>query len=155
MKILVVYYSRTGTIGQLAKVIANALGAEIEEIIYTKNMKGFLGFIRGGREAVTENPSKINPIQSAVENYDLLILGSPVWAGKLSSPATAFINLYKGKIKKLAVFLTHGDKKNSYDIVFSKLENKSGLDISAKLSLDSETVKSGKYNISAFIEKLK
>ncbi len=45
MKVLIVYYSRSGQTRNIAEVIAKKLGAELEEIVDHRNRKGLLGFL--------------------------------------------------------------------------------------------------------------
>ncbi|HYX46467.1 MAG TPA: hypothetical protein VE820_06575, partial [Sphingomicrobium sp.] len=41
-------------------------------------------------------------------NYDLVVLGSPVWAGHVSSPMRAYIGRCSGKLGQVALFVTEG-----------------------------------------------
>ena len=52
MKVLVVYYSRTGNTKFVAEAIAQSLEADIEEIKDKKNRMGVFGFLRCGYEAI-------------------------------------------------------------------------------------------------------
>ncbi|MFX0092519.1 MAG: flavodoxin family protein [Candidatus Hodarchaeota archaeon] len=42
-------------------------------------------------------------------NYDLVILGTPVWAGSIPSPTRAYVSKTKDNLKKMALFSTHAD----------------------------------------------
>ena len=55
MKVLVVYYSRTGNTRFVAEAIAQSLEADIEEIKDGKNRMGVFGFLRRGYEAIFKN----------------------------------------------------------------------------------------------------
>ena len=52
MKVLVVYYSRTGNTRFVAEAVAQSLKADIEEIRDRKNRMGIFGFLRCGYEAI-------------------------------------------------------------------------------------------------------
>lgn len=106
MKILVVYYSRSGNTRNIAGIIAKALEAETEEIIDHRNRKGFLGFISSGNEAYLQRTIPIEKLKKDPAGYDLIIIGTPVWAGYLSSPVHSFLREYKEKIAKFAFFIT-------------------------------------------------
>jgi flavodoxin len=51
MKILIVYYSRTGRTKKIAEKIQYRLNADIDEISDTKNRAGILGWLSAGRDA--------------------------------------------------------------------------------------------------------
>jgi len=48
MKILVVFYSRTGATRTVAQKIADLVKGDLEEIKDTRNRAGILGFLRSG-----------------------------------------------------------------------------------------------------------
>ena len=52
MRVLVVYYSRTGNTRFVAEAVAQSLEADIEEIKDGKNRMGIFGFLRCGYEAI-------------------------------------------------------------------------------------------------------
>lgn len=106
MSNLVVFYSRSGLTKQLGIEIARKLSADFEEIIDKKNRKNFLGFLISGYEAITQKLANIKIPEKDPQNYDLIVICSPVWAGSLSSPVRAYLELYKEKIKKVAFVAT-------------------------------------------------
>lgn len=82
MKVLVVYYSQTGNTKLVAEAIAESLNADIEEISDEKDRAGVFGFLRSGYEAIFKKLTETQqPIKHKPEEYDLTIIGSPVWAG--------------------------------------------------------------------------
>lgn len=107
-KCLVVYYTRTGHTEQVANVLADMLGADIERIRETANRRGFWGYWRAGYESMrgilpsVEVPSR-NPA-----DYDVVILGTPVWSQRPSTPVRAFIAAYRDRFKSIACFCTLG-----------------------------------------------
>ncbi|MDK2849883.1 MAG: hypothetical protein PWR32_550, partial [Candidatus Woesearchaeota archaeon] len=78
MKILVVCYSRTGKTRKIANKIAQSLNADFDEIIDQKPRRGFLGFLKAGYDATLGKTTEITFTRNP-ENYDLIILGTPVW----------------------------------------------------------------------------
>ena len=108
-KILVVFYSRTGNTGKLGNNIAKELGCDIEEILDKKTRKGVFGYIIGGKDAFQNNITEISYMKD-VSKYDLIIIGTPVWAGKITPAVRAYIGENKSKLrkKKLAFFCTFG-----------------------------------------------
>ncbi len=106
MKSLVVYYSRTGNAKFVAETIAAEMGSDIEEIVDLKNRQGKLGWMSAGRDATGGKDTKIAPTTKAPADYDLVIVGTPIWAWRPS----AAIRTYMGKTdlsgKKVALFFT-------------------------------------------------
>lgn len=107
MKTLVVFYSRTGNTKKMGELIAQKLHADIDEIIDLKNRKGILGFIFGGRDAMKEYLTKITTTKNPA-NYDLIIIGTPIWAGSSTPAFRTYLTENKNNIKKAALFVTAG-----------------------------------------------
>ena len=106
VKSLVVYYSRTGVTKFVAQTIAAELGSDIEEVVDMKNRAGKLGWMLAGRDGMQGKETQIAPATKKPADYDLVIVGTPIWAW---SPAAA-IRTYLGKNslsgKKVALFFT-------------------------------------------------
>lgn len=103
---LVVYYSRTGKTKEAAEIINKRLGCDIEEIHDEINRKGPIGFIRSGHDAIRGKITRISAAFKDPSDYDLIIIGSPVWAGHISSAMRTYLILSKDKIKQAAFFDT-------------------------------------------------
>ncbi len=112
MKSLVVFYSRTGTTKKVAETISSNLKCDIEEILDKKNRTGVLGYLMSGRDAILKKLVVIEGIKKAPALYDLVIIGTPVWAGTMSSPIRTYISQNKGCFKKVAFFCTHGSSES-------------------------------------------
>lgn len=110
MKTLVAYYSRTGHTKFTSEKIAQQLGADLCEIIDKKNREGKIAFLSGGRDAIREKLTDIE-VSKPIEEYDLIIIGTPVWAGKITPAIRKFIVTNDFKEKSVALFVTlDGDK---------------------------------------------
>ncbi len=106
MKILIVYYSRSGNTRKIAELIGRKMGAEIEEIIDHKNRKGLLGFLISGNESYLQRNIPIKQLTRDPSQYDLIIIGTPIWAGHMCSPIKSFCQEYQGKFPRIAFFTT-------------------------------------------------
>ena len=156
MKVLIAYYSFTSVTRNVAGKIAEITGAQIEEITEVRRRVGAGGFLAGCFEVLFDRPARINPLKAEIGDYDLIVLGTPVWAGRPSAPVTAFLNTNAEKIKALALFITHGDEKKPYDSVIDMIEKKVGKKSIASLSISAKDVlKSGMESANAFAEKIK
>ena len=85
-KVLVVYYSYSGNTRKLGRAIAEALGADAEEIVDLKQKHGPALFLVGGFKAFLKRTTKIASATHDPRAYDLVIVGSPVYAGNMPSP---------------------------------------------------------------------
>ena len=104
---MVVYYSRIGNTRLMTEAIAQSLEADVEEIKDKKNRMGAFSFIRSGYEAIFKKLVDIKVSGKNTGEYDLIIVGSPVWAGRLSSPVRTCMHLYGHGFKNVAFFTTY------------------------------------------------
>ncbi|MGZ3295282.1 MAG: flavodoxin family protein [Xanthobacteraceae bacterium] len=109
-RMLVVFYSRSGKTRRVAEALAEALKCDLEEITEPKPRTGFLGYLRSLLEARRKRPSIIAPNKHDVLSYDLVVIGTPVWAWSLSSPVRAYLMTTAGQLPDVAFFCTLGGK---------------------------------------------
>jgi flavodoxin len=110
-KILVVYFSCTGTTESLARYAADILGADVYEIVpeepYTD---ADLAYYTGGRADQEQNDPDARPaISGSVENmdkYDTIILGYPIWHGQAPRIISTFLESYDFSGKLIVPFCT-------------------------------------------------
>ncbi len=107
-RILVIDYSRSGNTHKVAQAIARSCAADLEQIRDVKARRGLWGWIRSGREAMRGIPAEIRPPERDASSYDLVVLGSPVWAGHVASPMRAYLGQRSGKLMQVALFVTEG-----------------------------------------------
>lgn len=105
---LVVYFSRTGYTARVAREIADRCGADLEAIDERGSRVGVFGYLRSLREAIGKATVEVQPANHDPANYDLLILGTPVWAGHVCSPLRSYVSLHKRWLARIAVFCTEG-----------------------------------------------
>ncbi|PAV06943.1 flavodoxin family protein [Methanosphaera cuniculi] len=79
---LVVYYTRTNKTKMVAEKIAQMKNADMLEIIDKKDRSGALGYIGGAISAVRNSSTPIEYDVKDLSKYDIVYLGSPVWASK-------------------------------------------------------------------------
>ncbi|MCW4030719.1 MAG: flavodoxin [Candidatus Bathyarchaeota archaeon] len=106
MKTLVTYYSRTGTTKFVAETIAAELGADIEEIVDLKKRSGKIGWIIAGKESTQEKQADLAPTKLSPKDYDLIVLGTPIWAGKPTPAIRTYVAKNDLSGKKVALFFT-------------------------------------------------
>ena len=152
---LVAYYSRTGITRALAEALAERLGGDLEEIVDTKSRKGPLGFIVAGKDAVRKNLTEIEPVRKNPADYDLMVVGTPVWAGTMASAVRTYLTRHGRHMQKVAFFCTQGGSKPGH--TFADMEALCGRPPLDTLSLRTKTVKRGDFGGSAddFCDRLK
>jgi hypothetical protein len=106
MRILVVYFSRTGTTKKAAEELARLLGAELAEIRCERYPRGLFGYMRAGRDSMRGHLPPIAVPSLAKEPYDLMVIGSPIWAGHSSTPVRAFLSGGVTLPSRVGLFLT-------------------------------------------------
>ncbi len=146
MKILVVYYSKGGTTKAVAEEVAKDLGADVEAITDLEKRNGILGFMKSGRQAMGGKSAKIDAIKSNVSDYDLVVIGTPIWAGQASSPVNAFLSGFGDKIKAYAVIMTRGSTKNDYAPVTEIFASKCKKPALAFVSMSTSSVKNNDFS---------
>ncbi|OYD14534.1 hypothetical protein CH330_08280 [candidate division WOR-3 bacterium JGI_Cruoil_03_51_56] len=106
MKTLVVLYSRTGNTLSVAKRIAGEIEADLEVIEDKVDRKGILGFLLSGYEALRKKVPPIAEPKYTPGDYNLVIIGTPIWAGRMSSPVRAYLLRFHGRFGQMAFFAT-------------------------------------------------
>lgn len=108
MSILVAYYSRTNVTKKVAEAIASQLDADIEEIVPKVKYEGKIGYMRGGKDAISEKIIDLDSLKYNPADYDLVYLGTPVWAGKAATPVISYIKQNEGSFNDVKFFVTAG-----------------------------------------------
>lgn len=144
MKSLIVYYSMSGKNEELAKILQEKLGCEMESIEEYESRNGVLGFLRSGMQATFKRMGKIKPTKNDPKDYDIVIVVSPVWAGHIPPPVRTYVYTNKEKIRKIAYasvsYSGYGNKK-----VLNDLENLASKKVTAHLLLKEKETSSQAY----------
>ena len=103
-KPFVVYYSRTGRARMVATALKNQLGCEMGEII-SDSKKGVFTIMLD--QLFNRNDCQ-QPFSKNLKEYNPIIIVSPIWFMRLSSPARTFIKNTDLKGKDALIFTTSG-----------------------------------------------
>jgi flavodoxin len=112
LKSLVVYYTRSGNTRFVAQTIAAEIGADIEEVVDLKKRSGVLGWLSSGKDARQGKETNISPTTKLPVDYELIIVGTPVWAGKPTPAINTYLKKNDLSGKKIAAYFTQGQKKS-------------------------------------------
>ncbi len=108
MKALVVFYSRTGNTREVAQAIAREMPCDIEEIYDTQSRSGIIGWLKSGYQANRQKLTVLKPTNHDPADYDLVIIGTPIWAGFPAVPISTYLVENKDKFNRVAFFATYG-----------------------------------------------
>lgn len=114
MKTLIIYYSKSGNTEIVAKTLSKELPGDLIKIEDSKKRDGMFSMLRSGRDALRGAKTKISPEKLDLYDYDLIYIGTPVWAGKPTPAIITAIDKYDFKGKNVILFVTmksSGDKK--------------------------------------------
>lgn len=106
MRALVVYYSWTGNTAKVAKAVAAELGADLEEIGEVKPRKGRFAQFRCALDSMFQLRPRICSSDRNLAAYDLIVVGTPVWARKMAGPVRTWFGRSAGKLSVVAAFCT-------------------------------------------------
>ena len=110
MKAVIIYYSYEGNSVLVADTIRDAIHADSFEIktVDRKKWTGFAMYVWGGAQVVFGKRPRLEPLAVDLGAYDLVILGTPVWAGSPAPAVLSFLDKVKPSGKKIALFCCHG-----------------------------------------------
>lgn len=117
-KILVSYYSKHGHTRIIGKKIAEILKADIEEIIDLKDRSEIISWAESSLDDQIRQPTKIKKPKNQSSEYDLVIIGTPIWDG-VTPPVKAYLS--QNKFNETAFFATFGASEGDAFEVMAKL----------------------------------
>lgn len=155
--VLVVYFSRTGNSRRVAEELSRRIGCDIEEIKSSPTYPtGFRGYQKALFHAALKRRPNVHIGKNNLSQYDLVIVGGPVWGSSLSAPLRSFLDTYRGQLKDVAFFLTQGGTFGR-EKVLQQMKEVCGKSPSAVLSVSERDLRGESYKkrISAFLDELK
>jgi len=112
MKILYAYFSRTGNNGILAKELSGRIDCTLERIEAEDDLSKVSSVFLLGVKSLFGIRAKIRQPREDPSEYDLVIIGTPAWAGNLPSPTWAYLEKEKERIGKYAIASLSGRGDN-------------------------------------------
>ncbi len=144
LKTLVTWYSRTGNTRAVGEAIARELGADSEEIIDLKKRTGLppIRWLAAGRDAMRKRTTDIKFVKSP-EAYDLVIVGTPIWAGNIAPAVRTYLGGQRLGGKRLACFYTGGSPSQRIPQDMAALAP--GAEAAGSLGVTDKEVKAGAH----------
>lgn len=108
----VIYFSLDGNTRHLAKLIAEETKSEIIEITPAAGENGDrnLKHIWGSTQVHLPEEPTIKPLEEDIDSYDLLFIGTPVWAGGVAPPIRTFLNEREFFRRNFALFASYSGR---------------------------------------------
>ena len=109
-KVLVAFYSYSGTTKDVAKDINRAIGGELFEI-KTANAypQDYNDVVKQAKQELSAGfKPELEYKVANIDDYDLVILGSPNWWSTIAPPVMTFLAGADFSKKTIAPFITHG-----------------------------------------------
>lgn len=121
--VLCIYYSRTGKTKQAMEEISQALDAELVSVTDGQDRTGFKGFVLSGMEAMRKSTRPLQPFttEKPLEEYRVVVVGTPVWAGRCSSVIRALLKRRGLEMKNVAYAITR-DSERRYEEVYDQMD---------------------------------
>jgi hypothetical protein len=107
-RVLVVYYSLTGNTARVARDLAARLDADIESVQDKGHGTGFVGQLAAAFDAWRGAAATIEPLQCDPADYEMTLIGTPVWTGAMTPAIRAYLQRTSGKLGNVAFFTTSG-----------------------------------------------
>jgi flavodoxin len=109
MKLCTIYHSYSGITRGCARSVQAACGGDLVEVTPREKYGTLTAYTRGCLRARNEETEPIDPETIDVAPYDLLVIGTPVWAWKATPATNAGIAALQGcNGKKAVIFATCG-----------------------------------------------
>ena len=123
MKKLFIYYSLTGNGDLIAKEL-KLKGYDTRKVIPKKELpKSFaLKIMTGGFKALIKAKDKLVDFDNNISDYDEVVIGSPIWNSRLSSPINTVLKEIdlKGKKVSFIFYSGSGDTNKAMNIAKEK-----------------------------------
>jgi DNA-binding transcriptional ArsR family regulator len=138
----VIFYSFSGITRRVAEGIRDASGCDLIEVRARNPYTALTAYTKGILRSRKEACDPIEPAEIDVSDYDLLIIGTPVWVSKPAPPANTMIRALKGcEGKMVVVFTTYLNQPGEALQILSKALAGRGVRVMAEISLDAEDTK--------------
>lgn len=156
-KILITYYSRSGHCRRVAEEISRKLNCDVQGI-YTQTdyPLGFWGFQKALFDTAVNRNIAIDIGKRDLNDYDLVLVGSPIWFGRMAQPVRVFLKKYRGEIRNIGFFCTQ-DGNSGAEKVFHQMSQLSGKSPAVTFRVSSAEIRNETFRkkVAQFVELFK
>lgn len=119
-------------------------------------MRALVAFysLTGNTGLVAARIAALRPAGHAPQDYDLVIVAGPVWAGRVAPPVRSYLAAHRGRFRNVAFCLTHGGPAAGDG--FRRMEDIAQARPVATLSMQAADIAAGEYDapVRAFARRL-
>lgn len=156
MKTLIVFYSYSNHTRETAEYMKNIIKCDIAEIIpvkqYTAIYQKLVDSTENNREE--KKTPEIRKLETDINDYDRIIIGTPVWWYTMAEPIRTFLNENNLKGKQIMLFATNaGWPGSTFKDMISIIGNDANT-LDVKYSVDGAERLTPKYEIERFLKQL-
>ena len=121
MRKIFIYYSFSGN-GEVVSDYLKNKGYDIRKIKVKKDLPNnfFLAIMTGGFKTLINYKEKLMDFDNNIDDYDEVVIGSPIWNDRLSSPIKTLLDSINLEEKKLSFILYSGSGQGKHANEFIK-----------------------------------
>lgn len=110
MSVLILYYSYGGNTRKIAKMIQGIIGGDVAEIETVRPYEGSYDSVvnQGQQEVDSGYMPEIKELDVDLNNYDTIIIGTPVWWYTFAPAIKTFLNKHDFSGKNIYPYATNG-----------------------------------------------
>jgi hypothetical protein len=105
-KTLVAFHSRGGNTRRIAEEIADAFGADLEEIAALHPPAGLVSLLRDGLGAIAGTSPAIGRPRLRPADYELFVVAAPVWCRRVATPVRTYLRAQSGALPVVGLVCT-------------------------------------------------
>ena len=155
MKTSIIYNSYSGNTRGVAEKVHAACGGELIEVISKEYSSKLTAYTIGCYRAMKGMSDPIEPKTIDVAADDVIVIGTPVWAGRATPAINAAVAALDGcKGKKAVIFATCGGKERETLPLLKKALEERGVTVAGEFVFDKTGMKDPE-RINAMISAIK
>ncbi|MGD9014417.1 MAG: flavodoxin [Candidatus Omnitrophota bacterium] len=110
MRAIIIYYSYSGNTKKIADCLANYLQGENEvKVLRLETQDESTTFFIQAARALIHKKARVVHAESDLSNYDLICLGTPVWAFAPAPAMNTYLDICSGLLgRPVVIFTTYG-----------------------------------------------
>lgn len=145
----------TGNTRAIAEELRAALRADGEEFVEPRTRRGWFGALRALIDNLTGRLPEIVPTRYKARDYDLVVLGGPIWAGRMAAPVRSFAARFGKEVARVAFFCTEGG--SGAQSAFAQLQRHFAAPAVATLAIDAKHLarEAHQHQLQQFVAALK
>ena len=127
MKSIIIYFSRTGKIAQLARTWSHKIGSSRLEIIPMAWRGTFKEVLHYTLATLARRDMEIDLYKVDFEKYDRIVLMVPVICGMMSAPMRTFVRQEAGNLRNVEYVIIHKGMKMRHKSLIAWIDKTLGV----------------------------